>query len=338
MFRDSRPPRASAATPCLIPRTSPPEPNFFLVGAAKAGTTSLYHYLSQHPQVFMSPIKEPHFLADEVRKENFDDELQPKLEQWEQAFATYLQGPVSDRFSSGPVSRWEDYLQLFQCAQDRPAIGEASPCYLWSKTAPVNIAARFPDAKIIMVLRNPIERAFAQHLHTLTFAGRPLSFREHVDMALRSTRHRIGELYPFLEFGFYNQQLQRYYTQFPRDRIRIFLYEEYLSDPHALFRGIFRFLGVDETFTPNLSVRYMESRIPRSFALNRVLRGSGLWHSAKHWVPPGLRRALRPALFRPRNTLQLNSSDRRFLADFYRADIIALSALIERDLSAWLEV
>ena len=78
-------------------------PNFFLVGAAKAGTTSLYNYLAQHPQIFMSPLKEPHFLADEVRKENFDEDKRVKIEQWELAFPRhYLQGNMSERFSSGP--------------------------------------------------------------------------------------------------------------------------------------------------------------------------------------------------------------------------------------------
>jgi len=117
-----------------------------------------------------------------------------------------------------PVADWQDYLKLFQGAGDCRAIGEASPCYLWSKSAPRNMAARFPGAKIIMVLRNPAERAFAQHLHTLSVAKAPMSFREHVDMALGSTRTRIGELYPFLGFGFYGQQLRRYRGCFPPEK------------------------------------------------------------------------------------------------------------------------
>jgi Sulfotransferase family len=314
-----------------------PKPNFFLVGAAKAGTTSLYNYLSQHPQIFMSPIKEPHFLADEVRLENFTAEVQDQLERWEVALREYLRGPMSERFPSGPVADWQDYLKLFQYAGTRPAIGEASPCYLWSQTAPQNIAARFPDAKLIMVLRNPVERAFAQHLHTLSVLKCAISFREHMDAALGSTSRQIGELYPFLEFGLYSEQVKRYFGLFPREKTCVLFYENYLRDPMGLLREIFRFLGVDESFAPDLSARHMESRVPRWFGLNRVLRQSGIWASAKRLIPPDLRRRLRPVIFRPRTNLELNLIDRSRLVDFYRADVEKLSALLKKDLSAWLD-
>jgi hypothetical protein len=311
-------------------------PNFFLVGASKAGTTSLYNYLAQHPQIFMSPIKEPHFLADEVRKENFAEEKREKIEQWEVALRQYLQGTMSARFPSGPVSDWQDYLKLFQPAGDRPAIGEASPCYLWSKTAPGNIAARFPNAKIVMVLRNPAERAFAQHLHTLSFASAPITFREHMETALRSTTRRIGELYPFLEFGLYGEQVERYLNLFARDRIGIFLYEEFQNDPLSLMGSIFRFLGVDETFVPDMSERHMASRIPRSFTVNRFLQQSGI-RGVASFVSPGLRRRIRHAFFRPRATMALEPFDRARLVDFYRQDIQKLSILLGRNLSSWLD-
>jgi hypothetical protein len=313
-----------------------PMPNFFLVGAAKAGTTSLYNYLAQHPQIFMSPVKEPNFLADEVRKENFAPEKQEQLERWEKAFQEYLLGPMSERFPSGPVSDWQDYLSLFRSSAGRPAVGEASPCYLWSKTAPRNIAARFPDAKIVMVLRNPVERAFAQHLHTLSFSDAAISFREHIDAALRSTDPRIGELYPFLEFGLYGDQVERYRGLFPCERLRIFLYEEYQSDPLNLVRNVFEFLGVDETFVPDMSERHMTSRVPRWFGLNRLLRQSAIWQRSERFVSPQLRRIMRPAMFRPRTTMSINTLDRARLVDFYRDDIRKLSSLLGRNLSTWL--
>ncbi len=196
-------------------RESPPPvrhtPNFFLVGAPKAGSTSLNHYLDQHPQIYMSPIKEPHYFADEIRLENFDDEMRRMLRE-------YLQGLASAKASAGPISDWQDYLKLFQHVNGETAIGEASVCYLWSKSAPKNIAARFPEAKILMVLRDPVERAFSQYLHMLTFAKSYVSFREEVDASLRSTSTRIGRLYPFLEFGLYYEQVKRYLALFPRER------------------------------------------------------------------------------------------------------------------------
>ena len=306
-------------------------PNFFLVGASKAGTTSLYRYLAQHPQIYMSPMKEPHFLADEVRPENFAPETRPKIAQWQADFEAYVRGPMTARFPSGPVARWEDYLRLFAGAGNRPAIGEASPCYLWSPTAPRNIAARFPDARIVMVLRDPAERAFAQHLHTLSVVKAAMSFREHMDAALGSTAKQIGELYPFLEFGFYGEQLRRYLDVFPRDRVLVLYYEDYQRNPLELLGNIFRFLGVEKGFAPDVRERHMESRVPRSFLLNRLLR-----KPAGRLLSSGLRRALRGTAFRPRATMALAPEDRARLVELYRDSIVQLQEMVNRDLSAWL--
>src|SRR6185436_14847515 len=107
-------------------------PNFFIAGAPKAGTTSLYHYLDQHPQIYMSAIKEPHYFAAEVREENFD----PKLRHWVARdtgdLREFLSGPMREKRFGGIVAGWEDYLRLFANAGAESAVGEASVCYLWS--------------------------------------------------------------------------------------------------------------------------------------------------------------------------------------------------------------
>jgi hypothetical protein len=171
----------------------------------------------------------------------------------------------------------------------------------------------------------------------LSFAKAPLSFREHIDAALRSTSPKIGELYPFLEFGRYSEQVQRYYDQFPSDRVRVFFYEDYQRDPLALLRSIFRFLAVDESFVPDLRQRHMEARVPRSFAVHQFLRQSGIQRSAGLLIPRGLHRVLRPVVYRRRQSMTLGPADRARLADFYRADIDKLAALLRKDLSSWLD-
>jgi hypothetical protein len=312
-------------------------PNFFLVGASKAGTTSLHRYLGQHPQIFMSPMKEPHFFADEVRKQNFAPQFQKRIAQWEVSFREYLAGPVSEPFTSGPVAHWQDYLKLFQGAGDALAVGESSPCYLWSATAPINIASRIPEARILMVLRDPAERAFAQHLHTLSVAESAMPFREHVDAALASPGKQIGELYPFLEFGFYGQQVARYIEVFGRDRIGVFFYEDYLRDAASLLRQMFQFLGVDDEFRPDFSERHMETRVPRWFAVKRALQGSGAGRLGARSAGPRLRRVVRRMLFRERTTMVPDPADRARLVEMYRSDILRLASLLERDLSGWLQ-
>ncbi len=130
-------------------------PNFFVVGAGKSGTTSLYHYLRQHPQIYMSPVKEPCYFASEIRVENYDSTLYRHIP----GLSRQLPQLTNDGRRSGwLVSEWEDYARLFKEVEAETAIGEASAAYLWSETAAGNIASCVPDARIIMILRDPSER------------------------------------------------------------------------------------------------------------------------------------------------------------------------------------
>jgi hypothetical protein len=234
------------------------------------------------------------------------------------------------------VTEWADYLKLFRNVNVQKAIGEASVSYLWSPSAVRNIASKFPAAKIAMILRDPAARAFSQYLYYQGIEPDGKSFREYVDAALRNQQKLLGRLYPFLEFGLYYEQVKRYLESFPRENIRIYLYEDYRRDAPALLSDLFRFLSVDETFTPDMTKKYLEPRVPRFRAAYRLLKRSGLWLKVKNAMPPPVRRRLRPVVFRPREALVLEPGDRAFLVDYYREDIRKLSGLLDRDLSAWL--
>jgi hypothetical protein len=309
-----------------------PVPNFFLVGAPKAGTTALYRYLDQHPAIYMSPIKEPNFFADEIRLENFADDFRRPAEKRLQAQRAYLAGPVSEKFSGGPIDNWADYLKLFQSVKDETAIGEASVCYLWSPTAPGNIHARIPDAKILMMLRNPVDRAFSQYAHMLSFAESRVSFADYLDAAFRSTSTQISELYPFLQFGLYAEQVERYLARCDSSHVQIHFYDDFSRAPLDVMQSIFRFLDVDETFTPDMSERHMEAKVPRSFWLKKVLKRTGAWNMVRAAMPENLRYAG----LAEKNKIRLTPEDRARLADYHRDDVGKLSALLSRDLSHWL--
>jgi hypothetical protein len=192
------------------------EPNFFIVGAPKAGTTSLYYYLDQHPDIYMSPIKEPCFFSSETRPENFEGSRKLAVRQLEEDVRRYLDGPMDKKLLGGIVRAWPDYLRLFSGADSQHAVGEASVNYLWSRSAPAAIAARVPHARIIIVLRAPAERAFSQYLHCVTGGIVTQSFREYVRASLRYQGEKLGVYKPFLEMGFYAEQVQRYLDLFPR--------------------------------------------------------------------------------------------------------------------------
>lgn len=293
-------------------------PTFFVAGAGKAGTTSLHSYLAQHPQIYMSPVKEPCYFADEIRR-----------------------GRRSASFEKHARRRLprdlDAYLRLFENVRDEKAIGESSAAYLWSETAAANIHASVPNAKIILILRDPAERAFSQYLHQLSVGLTKSSFRKHVDLCQCADRTQLSIFYPFLEAGSYSAQVQRFLDRFPPERIRIYWYEEAWRDTAALFRNLFEFLEVDSSFRPDTSQRILERRSPRAVGAHYWLKKMNLWYPMRSLVPGSLRERLSAAFFRKGKALRMDTRDREYLIDYYREDILKLSALLDRDLSAWLK-
>jgi hypothetical protein len=289
-------------------------PNFFVIGAQKAGTTSLYHYLDQHPEVYMSPRKEPHF----------------------------FQGMRSDFRWPGrrlaPVTDLRDYLALFEGVTDEKAIGEGSASYLYSLEASALIKRSIPDAKIIAVLRNPAERAYSNYLHLVQVGREPLaSFAEALQAEEGRMREKWGPDWYYKQKGFYHDQVKRYFDTFGRDQVRIWLYEDLRDDPSSMMREVFRFLEVDDTFVPDLSIEHNPSGVPRSQGLYTWVRKLSARNPVlvDRFFPAGLRGHLKSRIFvKPPLLLP---EVRQQLTYAYRPDILKLQELIGRDLSPWLK-
>jgi hypothetical protein len=314
---------------------APSLPSFFIVGAPKTGTTSLYHYLNQHPQIYMSPIKEPCYFASEVRLERFSPEFESCAKSRSRRLGAYLAGPRGVD-PGGIVADWEDYLKLFKNVDCETAIGEASVCYLWSSTAAANIFSQIPEAKIVMILRDPAERAFSQYLQYAANGMVRQSFREHIQCCARNTSHEFNTLHPFLEYGLYYGQVKAYLDLFPSANVRIYLYEEAWNDPPRFLKAIFEYLSVDSEFKADVSRRSLERRAPRLLTSRYMLRKSGLAPRLKTLIPRPIQESFRIALFKPRGSLRMRAPDRRYLCDYYRDDVGKLSSLLDRDLRTWL--
>jgi hypothetical protein len=312
-------------------------PNFFIVGAAKAGTTSLCNYLDQHPQVFMSPLKEPSYFASELRPEYVSEEMRPSMARQMRVLEQYLRSEVREKRLQGLVSNWEDYLSLYRDVRNETAIGEATTAYLWSPTAARNIAARIPHARIVVSLRNPADRAYSQYLQMLTAGVVRGTFREQINASLNCKEYRLGSTWPLLEYGRYYGQVTRYLKEFPRSQIHISLYEELQLRPLQLVADLFAFLGVDPAFVPDLSKRHNEPAIARLNSLLYYLKRWGAWPYVRRLVPVPLNRPLRLLMVRSRGSFEMDAADRVLLTDYYREDIKNLALLLDRDLSSWLE-
>ena len=311
-------------------------PNFFVVGAPKTGTTSLYSYLKQHPQIFMSPVKEPSFLADEMRPGNFSEPYEPRIRRTRDRLRQHLREGSDGAPPPGLVTDWEDYERLFQNVRDESAVGEASVTYLWSPTAARNIHARFPQAKIIMILRDPVERAYSEHVQHLDDGPSRATFREEIDRCVRGGGQALSTSYPFLEFGLYHSQVKRYLEIFPREQIRICWYEAW-REPRRLLAELFEFLNVRVDFQADIRLKSRERRAFRVAGLGYALKKLRLWEPMAGVVPRAVRRALRRVAFRSGKALVMDPKDREYLIGYYREDVQKLAALLNRDLTGWLQ-
>ncbi len=214
-------------------------PNFIILGAAKAGTTALYHYLKQHPEIGMSRIKETNYLA--LKGDPLD-----------------FRGPGdADYIKRFTITTEAGYLDQFADCSGKKAIGEASPLYLYSPKAPLEIKSLLPDAKLIAILRNPVDRAYSAFLH-LTRDNRETTrdFAEALRLEPARIADRWEHIWHYLEMGRYADQLARYFDLFDRDQMKVYLYRDFRNDPLSIQRDLYRFLEVADTFTADVTTRY----------------------------------------------------------------------------------
>lgn len=294
-------------------------PNFLVIGAAKAGTSSLYHYLKQHPQIYMSSEKEPRFFALEGEKLEF--------------------GGPAQGINQGSVTSLEAYCQLFEGVTDQIAIGEASTLYLSSPKAPQRIKHYLPNAKLIAVLRDPAERAFSSYMHLVRDGYETLSFVEALEKEASRLQEKWQPLWYYKQRGFYYEQLKRYFELFKPEQIKVYLYEDLAADSTAVVQDIAHFLEVDPNFTPELT-RENVSGIPKSRWLqNLFTKDNPIKLALKPLVPQQFRRGIAENVKKQNLGAKptLSPEIRQQLITLYREDILNLQKLIDRDLSTWLK-
>ncbi len=296
-------------------------PNFLIIGAAKSGTTSLYAYLRQHPQVYMPELKEPKFFA-------YDGET------------VVFRGPMDLEKNRRLVTQLADYQMLFKDVRDEIAVGEATALYLYIPRACERIKHYLPDAKLFAILRNPVDRAYSAYTH-LRRDGRE-TIAEFA-AALREEERRLADnyhpLWAYKSMGFYHEQVLRYFNAFGSEQFHVFLHEDLHRDPAVVVGTIFRILGVDDTFVPDFTERLNESFIPRSRGLTEFMRRkNGIWQAACRSVPGFWRAADKIQAWNERPPPPCPAEVRRELVASFRDDILKLQDSIHRDLSSWLAI
>ena len=284
-------------------------PNFMIIGVAKAGTTSLYHYLDHHPQVFMCPDKGTNFFGYEDARD------------WR-----WIEEGAAPSLQNFPVRSMQAYEAKFAGASNEIAIGEVSPQYFRCPTAAQRIHACIPHVKLVASLRNPAERAFSGFLMRTRRGEAVKGFKDE----LRPESSHVRE-------SFYYRRLKRFFDQFPRQQIKVYIFDEFKKDSGKVIADLFGFLGVDPSFIPDTSIKHNPAAVPKVRILNRLFFDPTLIRLTKAVLPQGVQemakqiqqRNLKPAPKLPPDL-------RARLLDIYREDILQLERLLDKDLSSWL--
>jgi hypothetical protein len=289
-------------------------PSFFVLGAARCGTTSLHYYLDQHPDIAMSAVKEPNFFLFRQTP----DGPEPLFGADRRLFARSVADPAR-------------YAALF--ARDHRAAGDVSPLYLYTRETPELIAEAAPAARLVAVLRDPAERAWSHFVYMNPALGdrAPAAFAEAVacERPLGYAPYRGGT--HFLRLGRYGEQVGRYLDRFPAESLLVLAYDELVHDPAAALAQVCRFVGVDDSFPFDTRVRYNPGATGRGMfpRLESLVRPAVPY--LKRMLPAGVagrlaqrRHELRAAAGARTRPPTMTPETAAVLSDYYAADLEAL--------------
>lgn len=286
------------------------KPNLFIVGAPKSGTTSLYHYLSEHPDIFMSTPKEINYFS--------------KMELDEQGIY-YKDLKLNNRTK---------YERLFEKGTNKKVIGEASVSYLFYSEVPKKIFEYNPKAKIIILLRNPVERSFSHYSMDLRLGEVKVPFNK---IILRTGSIKKLNLYyqQFVELGLYYKQVKRYFDTFGKNQIKIILTEDLKSDITNTLSDIFTYLDIHKVKIKNVETKYNVNSEPNSRILKKVHSFKTLRLAISSILSIDKKEKIKKKYFTNKNKSEINPKIKEYLTEIYKPDIIKLEKLISRDLSSW---
>ena len=279
-------------------------PNFLIIGAGKSGTSSLHEYLKQHPEIFMSPVKEPMYFRYGYGTE--------KLKHDEKSYVKVL------------YDTKDKYLQLFKDVENEKIVGESSVTYLANPVSAQRIKDFNPNMKLLAVLRNPVERAFSFYKMSVRMGLEKKSFKRAVNEELVGKRENDIQLRRYLFMSKSYDSIRVYNNHFDEKKFKIFLYED-LKKKDSFFKELFDFLEVDNSIKINTDIKHnISSQVP--------------YHPFFRSLYSMLRKhpTIYPDFLKKQYLPELSMELRSFLVDYFREDTKSLQGLIWRDLKHWM--
>lgn len=301
------------------------KPNLFIVGAAKAGTTSLYHYLNAHEEIYMSPVKEPGFFCSDIRWDGFRKEYK-KGTQF--VAEEYFSQPHKPKRHITFIDKEKDYLRLFENSSYVKYRGEASTAYLYSQHAAAEIFKFNPKAKIIIILREPVERVLSHYFMDVSGG---VQKEGNILKALKkdytSNQKGWGKSNLYIELSLYFEQVKRYIKIFPKEQILFLKFEDLKKDNNMVMQEVFQFLDLTgpKSETAIISRKYNKTRIPR----NNVIKGIV---NLKKYIPNWIIEFLKPYssfFLKPKEEISVPEDAIDFISDLVKEDWSKTKEIIE---------
>ena len=283
--------------------------DFFIVGAPKAGTTSLYHYLSEHPETDMSILKEPNYFSENSIKDN------------------------DLYYKSYPIKKLSRYHSLFK--NNNLITGEASVSYLYYKDVAKSIKGYNSSARIIIMLRDPIERAFSHYLMDFRLGLVNDTF-ENIIFQKSNLSNSKTYFQQYVKLGEYTNQIKRYFNEFPSEQILVVDYDDFKNKTSDIVKKVYKFLKIDINFSPELNNKH-NARFIVNNRLLKFLFSKIIIRKAMNLIFPKFIKSFIKNQFFNNKPPVLLSSSRLYLRQYFKKDIENLSNFLQKDYSKWIK-
>lgn len=289
-------------------------PNFVVVGAPKCGTTSLYHYLKQHPEVFLPERKELHYFSFPHLRER-------------------VAGPGDESILATSCRSLDEYRAYFTGVAGEKAIGDISPSYFYYAQVASEIRRLLGEPKIIVMLRDPVQKAFSQYMHLIRDARETLGFANALDAEQGRIEQGYSAMWRYAESSLFTARTRRFIEELGADRVKVVLFDDLTADPVGTVADVFRFLGVDPAVRVQLDSTFNRSGAPRSrWVASLITRPNPVTAVARRVLPLSLTGKVRDLLQRAntgaKHALDAPSRDR--LQRYFAQDTRDLEALLRR--------
>ena len=294
-------------------------PSFILAGSPKCGSTSLYYYLAEHPDIFMSQQKEIHYLTFDILN-------------------SLNQGPKDKVVNSFHISNFKDYKNQFTKARNNQVIGEVSPSYINypSQTIP-KIKHHLGNPKLIFLIRDPIQRAFSNYLHLVREEREDLSFYDALQAEQERMKNKYSDFWYYSFNSFYYEKIKAYDEAF--DDILIITAEELKNNTLRTLSKIFKFIGVNDFAPSNLDKSYNAGGVYESNLITQFFfRQSALRSFIKRVIPitKGMKHFKQSLINKYRKEPPaITQETEKYLVNKFKEDVSKLQKEYDLDLEYW---